>query len=55
MGGYSKWNILQDSGLERFAPFFAKPPIVVGGVLEETMKRLADRVGWTLLYKGFPA
>ena len=55
MGGYSKWNILQDNGLERFAPFFAKPPIVVGGVLEETMKRLADRVGWTLLYKGFPA
>ena len=55
MGGLSKWNILKDKGLEHFAPFFAKPPKVIGGVLEDEMKKLADAIGWSLMYKRFSA
>ena len=35
MGGYSKWGILQDEELERFAPYFSKPPEVIAGLLED--------------------
>lgn len=35
MGGYSKWNILEDNELIMFQPFFGKVPEVVGGVLED--------------------
>ena len=40
MGGYSKWNILQDEELENLPPFFAAPPEVVGPVLEEEAKKV---------------
>jgi tRNA(adenine34) deaminase len=42
MGGFSKWNILQDDEIERFQPFFGKPPIVVGGFLENESKVVMD-------------
>lgn len=36
MGGYSKFNILQDTGLSNVVPdYFAPPPIIVGGVLKK--------------------
>ena len=38
MGGYTKWNILQDEEIEQFEPFFSKPPEVVGGFLESESK-----------------
>lgn len=50
MGGYSKWNILQDGELQIFAPVFAVPPEVVSGVLEEEAKQTFFRAGWS---KGF--
>ena len=34
MGGHSKWNIMEDKGLEQFPPFFATVPEVIGGLLE---------------------
>jgi tRNA(adenine34) deaminase len=35
MGGFSKWNILQDKGLAKMPNFFGKPPEIVAGFLEE--------------------
>jgi len=43
MGGYSKWQILQDEGLSQFPQFFAKVPIVIGGVLEDEAKKVFDQ------------
>jgi len=43
MGGYSKWNILQDSELSQFKKFFGKPPIVISGVLESEAKKVFDK------------
>ncbi len=42
MGGYSKWDILQDKGLNKFKNFFGKPPEVIGGVLEHEAKLVFD-------------
>ena len=33
MGGYSRWDILQDQGLARYEPVYTFPPNVVTGVL----------------------
>lgn len=43
MGGHSKWNIMEDKGLEQFPPFFASVPEVIGGVLEEEAKLVFDQ------------
>ncbi|MCB9262915.1 MAG: nucleoside deaminase [Flavobacteriales bacterium] len=43
MGGHTKWPILQDDELERFRPFFGKPPIVVGGFLEKEAKAVMEK------------
>ena len=43
MGGHSKWNIMEDKGLERFPPFFAKVPEVIGGLMEEEAKLVFDQ------------
>jgi len=43
MGGYSRWDILQDKGISKFESFFSKPPEVVAGVLEGEAKRVFER------------
>ena len=43
MGGYSKWNILEDVGLEEFPPYFGKCPEVVGSVLEPEARAVLDQ------------
>lgn len=35
MGGYSKWKILQDAGLQQFPPFFREVPEIISGFMEE--------------------
>jgi len=42
MGGHTKWNVLEDEGLEKFPPFFDKAPEVVRGFMEEESKRVMD-------------
>jgi len=42
MGGYSKWNILEDKGLESFPDFFGKVPEIVSGILEDEAKKVFD-------------
>jgi tRNA(adenine34) deaminase len=39
MGGYSRWNILEDKKLTEFDLFFGKPPEVISGVLEDEAKK----------------
>ncbi len=48
MGGYSRWNILQDEGLVKYAPAFAAPPAVTTGVLEPEAADQFERAGWTI-------
>ena len=43
MGGYTKWKILQDEELSRFTPFFGKPPVILGGILEDEAKEVYDQ------------
>lgn len=43
IGGFSKWNILEDEELEKFPPFFAKQPEVIGSVLESEAKAVFDK------------
>ena|GEM_PF-5436935 len=43
MGGHSKWNIMEDEGLEKFPPFFAMVPEVIGGLLENEAKAVFDK------------
>lgn len=43
MGGYSRWDILQDEGLASFKPIFADPPEVVGGFMEAEAKAVMDQ------------
>lgn len=43
MGGYSKWQILQDEGLNEFPDYFAPPPKIVAGILEYKAKEVFDR------------
>ena len=42
MGGFTKWNILQDDEIEQFKPFFSKAPTVIGGFLEKESKAVMD-------------
>lgn len=48
MGGYSRWNILQDDGLVKYAPAFTTPPTVTTGVLEQEAADQFDRAGRTI-------
>lgn len=43
MGGHSKWNILADTELSHFSPFFASPPKVIGPILEKEAKAIFDK------------
>lgn len=40
MGGYSKWNILQDQEISRFKDYFGKPPETVAGIFEDKAKEI---------------
>ncbi len=42
MGGFSKWNILQDEELTRFKPFFSAPPSVTSNFLEQEAKEVMN-------------
>ncbi len=48
MGGYSKWDILQDEGLQKFEPVFSKPPEVVIGVLKKEAEKVFKKAGWNM-------
>jgi tRNA(adenine34) deaminase len=48
MGGYSRWDILQDQGLVRYEPVFTTPPKVITGVLEKEATEQFEKVGWTI-------
>jgi tRNA(adenine34) deaminase len=45
MGGYTRWNILQDKKLAEFPPYFALPPKVISGLLEDEARKTFKRVG----------
>ena len=49
MGGYSKWNILQDEELTSLNDFFGKSPEVISGLLESEARKVFDKF---LLFKG---
>ena len=40
MGGYSKWQILQDTDLTKFNLFFGQPPEVTGSFMEDEAKKV---------------
>lgn len=42
MGGFTKWEILQDDELEQFKPFFGSPPEVVSSFMEAESKSVMD-------------
>jgi len=42
MGGHTKWNVLEEEGLEQFPPFFAEAPEVLGGFMEAESKVVMD-------------
>ncbi len=46
MGGYSRWNVLEDDGLTQFEDFFGKPAEVIGGVMEDEAKKVFDNTPW---------
>ncbi len=48
MGGYSKWEILQDPSLEKIEAVFAKPPEIVLGILKEEAEKIFRKAGWTM-------
>ncbi|MFB6285206.1 MAG: nucleoside deaminase [Candidatus Bipolaricaulia bacterium] len=48
MGGYSRWNILQDEGLVKYAPAFTTPPTVTTGVLAQEAADQFECAGWTI-------
>lgn len=48
MGGYSKWNILEDGELIKFKPFFSNPPKVTTGVLEKEAAAVFEKAGWEM-------
>ncbi len=49
MGGFSKWNILEDKDLEKFEPVFSKPPKVITGVLEDEARETFKKAGWSFV------
>ncbi len=48
MGGYSRWDILQDKGLAKYAPVYAAPPKVVTEVLKNEAAEQFEKAGWTI-------
>lgn len=40
MGGFSKWNILQDNDLASLAKYYSNPPEIIGGVLENEAAKI---------------
>ena len=48
MGGWSKWNILEDRDLLKFEPVFKEPPKVVAGLLEEEATEVFTEAGWSI-------
>lgn len=48
MGGYSRWDILQDRGLERYKHAFSTPPKVIIGVCEKEAAEQFEKMGWTI-------
>ncbi len=48
MGGYSRWDILQDHGLARYTPVFTSPPNVIIGILEKEAAEQFEKAGWTI-------
>lgn len=47
MGGFTKWDILQDEEITQFKPFFGSPPEVIGGFMEtESKKVMNDTPFW---------
>lgn len=50
LGGFSKWNILKDPGLEKFKPFFAKPPEVIPSLLRAEAVKTFIRAGWDKMF-----
>jgi len=48
MGGYSRWDILQDQDLARYTPVFNSPPSVIIGVLEKEAAEQFEKAGWTI-------
>jgi tRNA(adenine34) deaminase len=48
MGGYTRWDILQDQGLARYGPVFTTPPNVITGVLEKEAAEQFEKAGWTI-------
>ena len=48
MGGYSKWNILEDKELIKFKPIFSNPPKVITGVLEKEATAVFEKAGWEM-------
>ena len=40
MGGFSKWQVLQDPEITQFEKYFGPVPEVVGGILEEKSKKI---------------
>ncbi len=48
MGGYSKWNILEDKELLKFKPIFSNPPEVVTGILEKEALAVFEKAGWKM-------
>lgn len=43
VGGYSKWPILQDTGLSLLKPIFSDPPEILGGFMEKEAKVVMDQ------------
>ena len=48
MGGYSKWNILEDKKLAKFKPIFSNPPKVITGILEKEAAIVFKKAGWKM-------
>jgi tRNA(adenine34) deaminase len=43
VGGYTKWQILQDTEISTLTPYFTSPPEVIGGILEREAKDVLDQ------------
>ena len=48
MGGYSKWNILEDKEIAKFKPIFSNPPKVVTGILKKEAAAVFEKAGWKM-------
>ncbi len=46
MGGYSKWNILEDEELLKFKPIFSTPPEIISGIMKKEAEEVFKKAGW---------